>query len=154
MQPVVKVLVVVAVVLVVVHITKTWLAPSQEPYRPWIHQQFETVAPQKFAVTPWPLTINANLTAAPSAGRPTVPPLWPTGTPTSAPVMLTTPDLGPVEAVQEPGPISYQFQPILTQVGTSMPAVTPTMVPTFVPTSLPATQRPTMVTAHPLSIAT
>ena len=71
MKPVVKVLVVVIVVLVTVQILKHWMDREEsevavDTYIPWIHQEFETVPPAAFAVTPSALTVNDALTATPA----------------------------------------------------------------------------------------
>lgn len=69
MKPLFKVLIVVVIVLVVVHIMKNWSWQSDR-YIPWINQEFETVPPGTFAVTPSSLVVNAGLTAPPSFAVP------------------------------------------------------------------------------------
>jgi hypothetical protein len=152
LPPLVKVVLVVAIVAAVVFIMKTWLAA--EPYRAFVDQTFETVPPQQFAVTPFPMMINADLTGAPKA---VVPAAMPTVVPTypAVPVMpqLDVPLLAqpapmnelvgmfPEARVDVPEPVTVA--PVLTQLKTSLPPVAPTMVPTFVPTS---TAKPGLVT--------
>lgn len=108
MKPVVKVLLVVFIVLVVVHTLKYWMSreDEKETYIPWIHQEFETVPPMAFAVTPSALTVSDTLTAQPvlaqvDTGMPTVSPTMvpafvslptavPTIVPTARPMVATT----------------------------------------------------------------
>lgn len=113
MEPIVKVLIVAVVVVVVVHIAKTWLAHDDvvatlapETYIPWIQQEFATVPPQDFVVPNPPLVVSGELTAPPAtltpvltqvatslpAVAPTMVPTYvPTGIPASqAPTLITT----------------------------------------------------------------
>lgn len=113
MKPVVKVLLVVLIVLVVVHILKYWMAreDNTETYIPWIHQEFETVPPAAFAVTPSALTISDALTA-----EPTIPPAFatlPSAVPTVVPTVVPT--TRPM--------IAASARPVL--VSTARPAVRP-----------------------------
>lgn len=113
MKPAVKVLLVVIIVLVVVHILKYWMAGKQEEtYIPWIHQEFETVPPQPFVVTPSTLTINSDVTAIPVLTQVA------TDVPAVAPTMVPT------------------FVP--TTVPAMVATDRPTMIPTLVPTMAPA----------------
>ncbi len=159
-SPIVKVAVVVVVVVVVVLIMKTWMGrggatPTREPYRAFVHQTFETVQPSQFAVTPFPMMINAGITAAPTMAPTIVPTVVPTYSPVPVMSQAYMPLLGmpgvravqpspmnelllsaPPEATREPVPEPVTMAPVLTEVTSALPSRAPTMVPTFMPTSM------------------
>lgn len=132
MQPLVKVLVVVGIVLLAVGVMKQWTKEGygcmhKEGFRSWLQQEFEAVPPQPFVVPTLPLVVNAALTAPPQ------------------PSLVQ-------QQLQESLPVAM-LTPVMTQVGTSLPAVTPTMVPTFVPTVVPTSGAPSMITVQPSPMA-
>lgn len=92
MNPAAKVLAVAVVVLVVAHVIKYWSARDEreaedaETYIPWIHQEFETIAPRSFAVTPPALPVNAELTQVPVLTQ--VPSDMPAVLPTLVPTLV------------------------------------------------------------------
>lgn len=148
--PLAKVAVVVVVVVVVVLIMKSWLG-SAEAYRPFLRQTFETVPPSQFMVTPFPMMINADITAAPTAAPTAVPTVVPTYSPVpvmaqaDAPLLAAPspmnellrnpllPSMLPPEATRDPVPEPVTLAPVLTEVSSALPSPTPTMVPTFMP---------------------
>ena len=143
MKPVVKVLIVVAIVLVVIHIIKKSMAAeeAEETYIPFIQQEFETVPPQQqFTVTPSSLVINTDLTAVPVltqvAGA--LPSASPTMVPTFVPTVLPTfiPTAGP----------GSNARATTVPVVTRAPGMSTTMAPvlTFMPTAAPS-----MITTYP-----
>lgn len=144
--PLAKVALVVVVVLALVLIMRSWLgasAAASEAYRPFVHQTFETVPPSQFVVTPFPMMINAGITAAPTAAPTVAPTVVPTYSPVPVMNQAYVPLIGPSpmnelllgtpEATRDPVPEPVTLAPVLTEVTSGLPSATPTMVPTFMP---------------------
>ena len=132
MEPVVKVLLVVIIVLVVMHILKSWMAnddvaltspPMTETYARWSDQEFETVAPTAFAVTPSALVVNNQLTAMPAL------PMVQTAMPTAVPVQMQM-------AMPTSTPMTMQM-PMQMPMSVTMPTKAPMLVASM--TSAPPT---------------
>jgi hypothetical protein len=129
MRPYVKVLIVVAVVLVVVHVLKAYThgTSGTDTFVDFPPMEFQTVPPQPhFVVTPVPLVVSGDVT--------------------TPPVPMTPP---PVLAQRVSTPPT--LMPVLTEVATQLPSAAPTMVPTYVPSAVPGmvpTVIPTLVTTR------
>lgn len=173
MQPAVKVLVVVIVVLVAVQLYKSW-SNKGETYIPWIQQEFETVPPQpEFAVTPPALLVNSSITQEPvltqvAGALPAVTPtMVPTFVPTQVPAVVTpSPSLPFVTFTPSPSPSGTPLAtPLVTMAAARVAGQAPSTVsvvasptPTATPGATPIvtlvpTTKPSLVTARPASLA-
>lgn len=130
MKPVVKVFVIVAIVLVVIHIVKQAMIDkddSTESFVSFMDQEFETVPPQPpFTVTPVPLVVNNSLTATPILTQ--VATELPAVVPTMVPTFV--PSVVPVKQVVTGLPSRTPA------VVTGLPSRTPAVV-TYAPTATP-----------------